>query len=153
MVKRLTSTHLFKAGSYPEGDINQNRSHAGFLDLFKHFGQPTHCLHGDKVLRVFSVIHPCHEGGQDGGGEFGHLCHEDELRDEFSGRKGAERGGRGKKGEGGGRRKVVRGGVDERDGGKCSETETWLHITWGKFQHTFQDEASTAPIAASPDCL
>lgn len=73
-----SSAHLLEAGPYPEGDVDQNGSHTGLLNLFKHFGQSAHCFHGDKVLGVSSVIHPCHEGRQDGGGELGHLMRSEE---------------------------------------------------------------------------
>ena len=83
------STHLFKAGSYPEGDVDQDWPHTGLFYLFKHFGQSTHCLHGDEVLRILPVIHPCHERRQDSGGELGHLRE-----------GGSEEGGRGESEEG-----------------------------------------------------
>ncbi len=51
--------HLFKAGSYSEGNVDEDRSHMSLVNLLKDPSKAGHGFHGDEVSWVLSVIHTC----------------------------------------------------------------------------------------------
>ena len=65
--------YLFKAGSYSEGNVDENRSNMSLVDLGEDARETRHGLHGNEVFWVFTIIHARQHGTQDGGREMRHL--------------------------------------------------------------------------------
>lgn len=68
-----TYAYLFKAGSYPESNIDEDRSHMSFINLGEDTREPWHGFHSYKVLRVLPVIHSSQHSTQDSSGKMRHL--------------------------------------------------------------------------------
>ena len=71
----IEQTHLLKAWTNTQRNVDQNWSYMSLINLSKYSSQSRHGLHCDEVFWVFSVIHSCQHCTQNRRGEGRYLYH------------------------------------------------------------------------------